>query len=127
VLLPVIGAMPGVPREEAFTVLRDWRGTFQPGPGFASYEDPVAGPAGITDGIMRQVRDAVPVLRRVADEQSGKHRRDVLALLHALEAGWGYQDPLQKRSRRKLRTNDPAWPGSDPGTLCHPDQVSSQD
>src|SRR5580698_6014032 len=76
----VIGTMPGSPREEALSALLDWWGTFRPEPGFETYDDPVTGTAEITEGIMRQVRDAVPVLRRVAEEQSGRHRRDVTAI-----------------------------------------------
>ena len=108
----MIATMPGSPREEAFTALLDWWGTSGPEPGFETYDNPVAGRTGITDGIIRQVRDAVPMLRRAADQQSRKHRRDVLALLRGLDTGWTGHDLPQKRSRRTSRTNDPAWPGT---------------
>jgi hypothetical protein len=70
IFLRVISTMPGSPREEAFTALLDWWGTFRPEPGFETYDDPVAGTAEITEGIMRQVRDAAPALGRVAEELS---------------------------------------------------------
>lgn len=91
-LLRVIATMPGGLREEAFAALLDWRGTSGPEPGFETCDDPVAGRTGITDGIMRHVRDAVPMLRRVAGQQSGKRRRDVVALLRGLDTGWNGQD-----------------------------------
>src|SRR3984885_1210577 len=71
---------------------------------------------------MRHVRDAVPMPRGVADQQSRKHRRDVLVLLHGLDTGWTGHDLPQKRSRRTSRTNDPAWPGTSP-ELPRPRQI----
>jgi hypothetical protein len=88
----VIGTMPGGPRAEALRALLDWWGTFHPEPGFETYDDPVAGPAEITDAIARQVRAAVPVLRRVAEEQFKRHRRDVMDILRGLDTGWVPQE-----------------------------------
>jgi hypothetical protein len=115
IFLRVIGTMPGSPREEALSALLDWWGTFRPEPGFETYDDPVAGTAEITEGIMRQVRDAVPVLRRVAEEQSGRRRRDVTAISRLLDTGWIPQDqpsaaPGGKRKRQRAGSADPARP-----------------
>jgi hypothetical protein len=90
--LQVIDTMPGAPREEAIGALLDWWGTFRPEPGFETYNDPVAGTAEITEGIMRQVRNAAPVLRRVAEEQFKTHRRAVIDILRCLDTGWMPQD-----------------------------------
>jgi hypothetical protein len=104
----VIGTMPGRPREEALGALLDWWRTFRPEPGFETYADPVAGTAEITDSIVRQVRDAVPVLRQVAEEQFKRHRRDVMDILRGLDTGWVPQDlpsagPGGKRKRPRAR------------------------
>jgi len=107
IFLPVIDTMPGSPREEAFVALLDWWGTFLAEPGFETYDDPLAGPVAITDGIMRQVGDAVPMLRRIAEEKARQHRRAVMALVHGLDAGWTAPDLPQKR-RSGPRRHD--WP-----------------
>jgi hypothetical protein len=111
-LLRVIGTMPGGPREEALSALLDWWGTFRPEPGFETYDDPVAGTAEITVGIMRQVRDAVPMLRGVAEEQFKRHRHDAMELLRCLDTGWIPQDlpsagPGGKRKPRRPISADP--------------------
>jgi hypothetical protein len=115
ILLQVIGTMPGSPREEALSALLDWWGTFRPEPGFETYDDPVAGTAEITEGIMRQVRDAMPVLRRVAEEQFGRHRRGVRAISRCLDTGRIPQEqpsaaPGGKRKRQRARSADSARP-----------------
>jgi hypothetical protein len=113
--LQVIDTMPGGPREEALGALLDWWGTFRPEPGFETYDDPAHGTAEITDGIMRQVREAVPVLRRVAEEQFKEHRRAVMNILRCLDAGWVPPDLPSagrggKRKRLRARPADSARP-----------------
>jgi hypothetical protein len=89
IFLQVIDTMPGSPREEALAALLDWWGTFGPEPGFETYRDPLGGQAElITDAIARRVRDAVPVLSRIAGEQSGRHRKAVMELFRCLDTGW---------------------------------------
>ena len=52
------------------------------------YDDPVTGPALIVDAIVRQVREAAPMLARVAAEKARQHQRAVTRLMHAMDAGW---------------------------------------
>jgi hypothetical protein len=89
IFIEVIDTMPGSAREEALTALLDWWGTFGPEPGFETYTGFQGGPAEmITDAIARRVRDAQSVLSRVAGEQSGRHRKPVMALFRCLDTGW---------------------------------------
>jgi RimJ/RimL family protein N-acetyltransferase len=88
ILLRVINSVPGEPRTQAFTALLHWWGRYEPQPGFEVYHDPATGPAMITDAIAGQVREAVPMLARVAGEKARQHQRAVARLLHALDAGW---------------------------------------
>ncbi|MFS1305046.1 hypothetical protein [Streptosporangium longisporum] len=69
--------------------LLDWWGCFCPEPGFETYEDPSTGSVGLIEGIVRRVRDATDMLRRVADDPSGGggHRPGVRLLLARLDEG----------------------------------------
>ncbi|WP_449061547.1 hypothetical protein [Planomonospora algeriensis] len=89
VLLRVIDERPGPPRQEALNALLDWWG-WSPEQGFETYEDPSIGSVGLTEGIMGRVRDAVDMLRRVAEDPSrgGGHRPDAKLLLARLDEGW---------------------------------------
>jgi hypothetical protein len=40
------------------------------------------------DAIVRQVREAAPMLARVAGEKARQHQRAVARLMHAMDAGW---------------------------------------
>jgi RimJ/RimL family protein N-acetyltransferase len=88
ILLRVINSAPGEPRTQAFTALLHWWGRFRPQPGFEVYDDPATGPALIVDAIVRQVREAAPMLARVAGEKARQHQRAVARLMHAMDAGW---------------------------------------
>lgn len=88
IFLRVIDTMPGAPRKEAFAVLLDWWGTFHPGPGFETYHDPADGPVEITSAIIQRVREAAPMLRRVAEEPPKQDRRAAMELLRCLDTGW---------------------------------------
>jgi hypothetical protein len=88
IFLRVINSGPAEPRTQAFTALLRWWGTFLPQPGFETYDDPATGLALVTDAIMRQVREAVPMLARVAAENARQHQRAAGRLLHALDRGW---------------------------------------
>jgi hypothetical protein len=113
--LQAIGTMPGGPRDEALGALLDWWGTFRPESGFETYDDPVVGTTEITDGIVRYVRDAVPMLLHVAEGQFKRHRRNVMDILCGLDTGWVPQElpsagPGRKRKRQRARSADPAGP-----------------
>ena len=41
-----------------------------------------------TDAIAPRIRDALPLLSRAAGEQSGRHRKAVMALFRCLDTGW---------------------------------------
>ncbi|WP_329427040.1 hypothetical protein OG339_42920 [Streptosporangium sp. NBC_01495] len=90
VLLEAIGERPGPPRQEALSVLLDWWGCFCPEPGFGTYEDLSAKSVGLIEGIVRRVRGATDMLRRVADDPSGGggHRPGAKLLLARLDEGW---------------------------------------
>jgi hypothetical protein len=68
--------------------LLHWWGRFRPQPGFEVYDDPATGPALIVDAIVRQVREAAPMLARIAGEKARQHQRAVARLMHAMDAGW---------------------------------------
>jgi hypothetical protein len=95
VLVQVVLGEPGEPRKYALETLLDWWGCFGPEPGFEVYDDPVAGPAAITEGIMERVRRAGSALSQlVADSPAGlgEHRRGILKLLSFLDRGWVTDD-----------------------------------
>jgi hypothetical protein len=112
VFLAVIAAMPGTPRDEALTVLLDWRGMFQPEPGYETYANHVTAPGRITDAITDLLRDAEPVLRQVADDDHTQNRKQVMELLRRLDAGWIPVDLPRERTRLDPGIRDPAWPGT---------------
>jgi hypothetical protein len=97
VLVQVILERPGKPRAYALSALLDWWGTFGPEPGFEIYDDPVCGPAGITEGIMRQVRQAAAALRPLA---VGEDRRAINEVLRLLDRGWVVGEDWRRRKRR---------------------------
>ncbi|WP_344889352.1 hypothetical protein [Actinomadura meridiana] len=92
VFLRVIKERPGEPRDYALAALLDWWGCFKPEAEHPTYLDPVTGPVEVTEGIMRQVREAAPALRRLVDDSATASRKGIAELLRCLDSGWTTED-----------------------------------
>lgn len=88
VFVQVILDKPGEPRTYALNALLDWWGCFRPETGYETYHDPVYGHIEVTEGILRQVREAAPALTRLAEDPAVANRGRISELLLWLERGW---------------------------------------
>ena len=87
VLLHIIAAGPGMPRNTALAVLLDWWGGFTPEPGWETYTDPAGQRVEIIPAIIGRVAASADVLRKIAEEDT-QARGLVRALLRGLSRGW---------------------------------------
>jgi hypothetical protein len=91
-LLDIIEHRPGAPRRAALNVLLDWWGTFQPEPGYETFQDDHGAVVELLPALMKEVAAAKPLIESIpgSDPVASKPAR---VLVQCIGAGWVPFDP----------------------------------
>jgi hypothetical protein len=86
-LLDIIEHRAGAPRRAALNILLDWWGTFQPEPGYETFEDGNGVIVELLPALMNFVAAAKPAIESIPGTDPVA-RKPALKLLQCIEAGW---------------------------------------
>jgi hypothetical protein len=91
-LLGIIEYRAGTPRRAALNILLDWWGTFQPEPGYETFEDGNGTTVELLPALMNEVAASKSLIESIPDSDPVA-RKSALKLLQCIEAGWVPFDP----------------------------------
>jgi|ERR1700722_7402382 hypothetical protein len=91
-LLDIIEHRAGAPRRAALNILLDWWGTFQPEPGYGTFQERNGTNVELVPTVMEEVAAAKAVIERIPASDPIA-RKSALILLQCIETGWVPFDP----------------------------------